>query len=61
MGLLSISRHPNERCYIVLEDGRRIMVGVHQVIGQKVKLHFQADQSIKIYREEIMKQIDQKG
>ena len=52
--MLVLQRCCNERVMIALPDGRRIVVQVTDIRGDKVRIGFEADQDIAIFREEVL-------
>lgn len=48
-----LSRKPNEKLRITLEDGRQIVVVVVEVRGDKVRIGIDAAKTIRVDREEI--------
>lgn len=58
-GLLVLSRKYGEGVVITTPEGRRILVHVVGVQGGRVRLGFEADAEVKVWRSEIQKDIDE--
>ena len=52
--MLTLSRKKGESIICILEDGREIKVIISQVKGNQVSLSFDADETIDIYRDELL-------
>ena len=57
--MLVLTRKPDESVVITTGSGEEIVVSVLGVIGQQVRLGFDADESIAIYRAELLEDDDQ--
>ena len=59
--MLVLSRKKNESVVITMPDGQQVMVVTVEIRGDKVRLGFDADPSIKIHRFEVQRAIESKG
>jgi carbon storage regulator CsrA len=52
--MLIISRKPDESIVITTESGDEIVISVLAIVGQQVRLGFEADESVTIDRAELL-------
>lgn len=55
--MLVLSRRPGEKIVI----GKDIVVQVVEIRGNKIRLGIVAPQNVEIYREEVLKRLDEEG
>jgi carbon storage regulator len=56
--MLVLSRKAQEKIVVTCGDGRRIIITLIEIRGDKVRLGFEADSEIVIHRLEIQQEID---